>query len=731
MQVFEANRQIEIRVPHAAWNPGSSTVRLAAGVGLWDEANNRYLVPTGAATATTPGGAGVLPAPPAFFNVAFRSGEPYSDVANPSNTVGNPAWWRDQQQGTDLRTGDLSRFHADVDFGKLAAGTRDDSGVPRSGPINRILASHYETGQGVDFNASCGESSGCKGELLGRLLPYALYVPKKTPARYGFTPLMHSLGANYNQYSASRNQSQFGERGQGHLIATPSGRGPDGWYVEHPGAEVFEVWADVARHYRLDPALTSLAGYSMGGYGTFRFATEYPDLFAKGQPTVGPPGIGVWVPPGDPEPGGAQSNTFRQLASLRNIPFLMWNASGDQLVPYPGPREQANGFDRLGYRYEFDTFAPAEHLTLAVHDQYAPAAEFLGDARVDRNPPHVTYVRNPKMDFPGVRTVADHAYWLSGIALRNGSGTAPLGTVDARSAGFGVGDPKPGATENGGGSLSGGNLGSLAYTSQSKAWGAVPKAPRADVLELTATNVRTVTVHPARAKLTCGATLNVKTDGPVTVALAGCGRTVTFNQSGTSRCGAASAALRSARVRARGKRLRVRLPARRSRIDIFRNSRGYRVLGNRRVARLTKRRSFTWSARGDGVYSVRIRSGGDVRHFVVERRGGRFHRRRGSARHPGCGTLRTFALGLPVFGGTTRRKLGVSYRLGVRRTARVTVLRGKRVVRRSRAHSRRAGRTFRMKIRPRGLRSGSYRVRLTLSRKGTKTRRFTLAAKRL
>jgi hypothetical protein len=62
---------------------------------------------------------------------------------------------------------------------------------------------------------------------------YALYVPKKTPARYGFTPLMHSLGANYNQYSASRNQSQFGDRGQGHLIATPSGRGPDGWYVEH------------------------------------------------------------------------------------------------------------------------------------------------------------------------------------------------------------------------------------------------------------------------------------------------------------------------------------------------------------------------------------------------------------------------------------------------------------------------------------------------------------------
>jgi pimeloyl-ACP methyl ester carboxylesterase len=151
---------------------------------------------------------------------------------------------------------------------------------------------------------------------------------------------MHSLGGNDNQYSASRNQSQFGERGQGHLIATPSGRGPDGWYYDHAGAEVFEVWADVARHYPLDPALTSVAGYSVGGYGTYKLASQFPDLFAKGQPTVGPPALGVWAPPADPQPGGAQSNTFRQLASLRNIPFLIWNAASDELVPYAGPRRR-------------------------------------------------------------------------------------------------------------------------------------------------------------------------------------------------------------------------------------------------------------------------------------------------------------------------------------------------------------------------------------------------------
>jgi hypothetical protein len=131
------------------------------------------------------------------------------------------------------------------------------------------------------------------------------------------------------------------------------------------------------------------------------------------------------------------------------------------------------------------------------------------------------------MDFPDVRTTADHAYWLSGIALRDGGGEAPLGTIDARSRGFGRGDPRPGATRSGAGALSGGNLGSLAFTSRSKAWGAASPLTRADVLDVRARNIRRVTVHPQRARLTCAAELRVDTDGPITVSFAGCDRAET------------------------------------------------------------------------------------------------------------------------------------------------------------------------------------------------------------
>jgi predicted esterase len=498
-----ARRQIEVRVPHAAWNPTGKVVRLAAGVGLWDTANNRYLLPQQTADATDPGGSGDATAPAAFFNVAFRFSEPMPDVGDPAATAENPAWWRDQDQGAALASNDISDLFASVDFRKLAANTTDDRQVPRTGPMNRILASHFQTGQGANYSQSCfpGDTSACTGNFTGRLQPYAIYVPDKPlPSEgYGMTLLLHSLGATYNQFLGSRNQSQFGERGQGSIVITPLARGPDGGYDNLAAADVFEVWADVARSYQLDPDWTVITGYSMGAFGTFKLAEQFPDLFARAQPTVG------------------ESSDTNMLASLRNIPVLMWNATADELVPPSSYLPTAQELDTLGYRYELDQFA-AEHLTLAIHDQYAPAAAFLGTAEVDRNPPHVTYVVNPSLDHPQLSFVADHAYWLSKARTRG----AGQGKLDAISHAFGTGDPTASATQTGTGTLPDGNLGTLAFTSQFRTWGPEPPIATADRIDLTATNISEVTINPARAGVTCDVDLNLTSDGPITVMLTGC-----------------------------------------------------------------------------------------------------------------------------------------------------------------------------------------------------------------
>lgn len=534
-----ARRQITVLVPKSSWDPTGQIVRLAAGVGLWNSGSNSYRLPSNNPSATQGGGANGLPNPPAFYNVAFRFNEPMPDIQNP-NAVSDPAWWRENAQAHALTNGDISQFFVDVDFNKLAAQVNDDmpgqpGGVPQTGPMDRILASHYEPEQGAAFgfngnlngfgcSSSTTTTTGCQGWYRGRLQPYAIYVPQQPmPADgYGLTLLLHSLDANYNQFLASNNQSQFGDRRPGSIVITPEGRGPDGWYYDYAGADAFEVWADVAAHYRLDPDWTAIGGYSMGGYGTFKFATQFPDLFAKAQPTVGPPGLGTWNPPSDPVPGGAQSNTNRMLRSVRNIPFLIWNAAQDELVPVAGAQMQANTFDSLGYRYEWDLFNPAEHLTLAINDEFGPAANFLGTTHVDRNPPHVTYVYNPTMDFPGVHTAAGHAYWVSGVTLRSSAGSAPLGTIDVRSRGFGVGDPTPSATANGSGVLTGGGSPAIPYSSQTKTWGATPAAPVEDQLDIDAQNVSSVTIDASRARVSCAAQLNVTSDGPLSVNMVDC-----------------------------------------------------------------------------------------------------------------------------------------------------------------------------------------------------------------
>src|ERR1700693_4652706 len=232
VKVDLTRRQIEVDVPHRDWNPGRRTVRLAMGVGLWDSANGRYLLPQSTASATQPGGAGTASNPAAFFNVAFRSNsqEPLPSPTAGLNVVVDARWWRDEAQGTALATGDISQFYANVDFAKLWRKVTDNSRIPTTGPIDRILASHFEPAQGADFSHECGlqgasNPSTCTPEYLGQLQPYAIYLPPGSAPGgcWGMTLLLHSLSATYNQYPATRNQSEFANRPVRSIVITPRG----------------------------------------------------------------------------------------------------------------------------------------------------------------------------------------------------------------------------------------------------------------------------------------------------------------------------------------------------------------------------------------------------------------------------------------------------------------------------------------------------------------------------
>src|SRR5207253_1347257 len=121
---------------------------------LKDPSRTAFTIALGASDAPRawPHGAGVS-SPAALFLTVHGASAELLDAA--AGGAVQAAWWRERAQADALRLGGVSGFSADVDFAKLAAGADDDSGVPKTGPIDRILASRHEFGQGMDPSKVC------------------------------------------------------------------------------------------------------------------------------------------------------------------------------------------------------------------------------------------------------------------------------------------------------------------------------------------------------------------------------------------------------------------------------------------------------------------------------------------------------------------------------------------------------------------------------------------------
>ncbi|HEV7687134.1 MAG TPA: hypothetical protein VGQ80_11220 [Acidimicrobiia bacterium] len=568
-------RQVEIRVPYSAFDPrGNSAVRVGAAAGLWDAANDRYLLPKeGDPTATRPGGAR-RDHPSAFFNAAFRYDEPY-DTA-----------WRDHQQLAAVEQGDLSPFSATVDFTKLAAGTDDDMlgqphGIPTTGYMSLLFASHFETNQGrripsdpkgprpfsfsqqngfsqggrgeqerpsVAFGWPCRE--GCTPDLAGRLQRYMVYVPKAAPPPTGYATLLWLGGFAINAgdvvYGDHDLYHAVGERPDNPtLVVGTDARGADQWAYGQSGASNFETWADVARRFHLDPTRTAMSGFSSGAYSANKLSLTFPDVFGKAFICDG-----LDVAPSFPTQNGVadklpvDTTTVHEpgsvihdlLPSRRNQSVMEWAGSTDDFIPYNITRTRADIYAAGDYDYEFVTWhsVAAEHLTICNNGTWDILTRWLGDMKRVENPARVTYVRNPLMDDAFAGLVGNRAYWVSGIETRDQA----LGTVDVTSGGIGQGAPAvpPVTTENTSIGSDGIHLGTgydrpdlhsqipvNPYTREYRKLGRPVPQPAADTVRVVAKNIRSITIDVARAGLSCNAKLDMASDGPVSVTLLGCG----------------------------------------------------------------------------------------------------------------------------------------------------------------------------------------------------------------
>jgi poly(3-hydroxybutyrate) depolymerase len=479
--------QMTISVPRSVMDPGGATWRYFAGVGLWDGSGWKP-VPPGVQPAddTAASGNPAMDAP-AVYNLAFRFDEPVGSLK------GN---WFEDAQAAALGARDTAPFHADVDFAALAGGAGQWLHAP--GRLQaRIFASHFEPYEGVAPQQLPVIGFGT------RLQPYVLSVPPSyNGAAAPLTLALHPGNSSYAVYAVNDPNlyRQLGDE-RGSFVLTPFARAPDTRYQGLAEADVFEAWADAARQFKLDPARTTMFGYSIGGFAAYRLAVHNPDLFARVVTAVGLPADQGWAPPAPPEPGGQVSNTNPLLDNLRWTPIMQWAQAVDELNPYTGAHAQQERLNALGYRSRFWTFTNGEHFTLALEDEWAGARDWLGDSRVESSPDRVDYAFMPQADAPEVGLRADHAYWVYDLEARVRDGdpqTAPArAQISARSLAFGRGAPAP-VTIDEPGTTAGPPTPTLV---EGVDWTGIPSVPVRNALQVELSNIAAAAVDGVAARL--------------------------------------------------------------------------------------------------------------------------------------------------------------------------------------------------------------------------------------
>jgi pimeloyl-ACP methyl ester carboxylesterase len=444
--------------------------------------------------------------------------------------------WMENDQANTLRGSDpdVSKYSLQVDWTQLA----DHVTVPAPqlhGYINRWYTTPLDLSKyGTGINPPSGSYT--EPTYLGRYQPYAVEVPPSynyaDPSPTPLTWILHSLDENLNQYGTLDPTQVVQECDQrGSICATTEGFSEGQWYYAEAEVDFWDVWRQLADTYSLDPDATTLSGYSMGGWATYKLAEEYPSLFGQAMPLEGPVICGLRVY-GQVQgyAGGTQCTTDGDstplLVNLKWIPYVMTCGIADELVPYPGCNANADALRAMNPTpYRVDEFTETEdHLVYPTQNDFTQPDSRLERPAADRvlDPASFDYVFYPDLitgpaGVDGIGTAGQigptGAYWVSGLTGRD-SAPGALASVAALS------DAIPQPTITASETTSAGAPGPTGWIEQDETWttGSAPPTHQAAFLRLT--DVATASVDTLAAGLTC-AVMSVTTDGPTTLTLTG------------------------------------------------------------------------------------------------------------------------------------------------------------------------------------------------------------------
>lgn len=583
-RVGTADNVMELALPRELLG-STDRIRVAGGAGLWDAAGEQWMVPTVGLNRNRNGNASDRPAgartplDPAIFNLLFRDDETTS-ISTLEDPTTSPRAFQTQRQNETLSTGTTGDYALQLDLTRLGRnGPSDPIPVRRGGERDfvRLYRSAIDA-EGVIV----GGSGGNFALFLGRYQPYAVYLPAcyelgSCPWPTSRAPVVLAVHGGSGSHLEAGPDVPISEGGTylyglrgayagledaiAPVFVRTLGRGQrNPWHRGYGELDELEALAAATARYDLDPERRVVTGGSLGGYGTLRLASLYPDLWsgafahcpAEFENSIGARYVGNVAPTTQPftvEP---------IMPNLLNVPLRQASGTLDPLVPITADHRIRDAAVDGGLDFAYTEYLNGGHCwdnSEGVHpwigNHLDEMVELLRRPR-ETAPARVRYRVDPRQFFPGPETIGvadirdlgidyDGAYWVSGLELRDdvlASASGPdatdavVGGIDATSharPGWHLSTDTCGDSVGLGGSMGGNphlkprNPTPNAYYCQAQERSGSPS----NELDLVVEHVDRVTVDVPGAGLASDVPLLVHAvgDGPLTLTLAGIGDT--------------------------------------------------------------------------------------------------------------------------------------------------------------------------------------------------------------
>ena len=177
-------------------------------------------------------------------------------------------------------------------------------------------------------------------------LDYLLFLPqdygKEADKKWPLILFLHGAGERGSDVNKVKvhGPPKVEEQTKDFPFVVVSPQCPEGRWWEPE--EVAALLDEVQSKHKVDPDRVYLTGLSMGGFGTWETATQYPDRFAAIAPICG---------------GGRPYSARR----IRNLPAWVFHGEKDEVVPIKRSEEMVEALKQAGGDVKFTRYPEAGH----------------------------------------------------------------------------------------------------------------------------------------------------------------------------------------------------------------------------------------------------------------------------------------------------------------------------------------------------------------------------------